>query len=251
MIRRGFTLLEVLIALGMILALISVMMSVTTSIREGKERLYVSMSTEYGAMVAFELLESASDTCIAVDSYGQSGIVGDATELVISSSSIAIGEMGGGDGAVSPLFDLERIRFSLRDTDFMIGNDVSGQEILVPSVTAIRFMYFDGTDWQSSWDSGQDGLPHAIELAMWTSSWPEGTYPSWMPDVENQEDEESNQDFLADEDAATGLNDLERDISFTEDDEPSADYRRTVAVFAPRLSEEESDSFVLEESISP
>jgi len=249
MSRRGFTLLEVLIALGMILALMSVMMSVTSSIREGKQRLQVSMSTEYGAMVAFELLESASDTCIALDSYGQSGIVGDATELVVSSSSLAIGDMASEDSGVSPLFDLDRIRFSLRDTDLMIGNDESGQEILVPSVTAIRFMYFDGTDWQSSWDSGRDGLPHAVELAIWTSPWPEGIYPSWMPEVENLEEGEGSEDFFIAEDTLAGLDDFERDISFAEEDEPLPDYRRTVAVFAPSSSD--GDSFVLEETLSP
>ncbi len=224
--------------MGMILALMSVMMTVTSSIRDGKERLQNTMANEYGVLVAFELLESASDTCVAVDSFGQSGVVGTVTELSIHASAVAVGAIGQEKNYPSPLFDLEQLRFSLRNTDLMIGDDVSEAGILIPSVVAIRFQYFDGEDWQSSWDSGQQGLPHAIELSVWTGTWPEGMSPSWMPEENIQEDApEDAGSFFSDEDIESSKN-LENDFYEVEDEEPKADYRRVIAIFSPSPSQQ-------------
>jgi len=42
-----------------------------------------------------------------------------------------------------------------------------GLEPLAPEVTAIEFRYYDGTEWQESWDSQQqEGLPLAVEITL-------------------------------------------------------------------------------------
>jgi len=54
----------------------------------------------------------------------------------------------------------------------------SAAQLLVEEVAAIEFRYFDGTTWQTSWDSSGGSLPKAVEVAITTltySNSPSGT----------------------------------------------------------------------------
>ena len=48
------------------------------------------------------------------------------------------------------------------DKDFMSVDKIDAKE-----VSQVAFRYFDGADWQETWDSGiQNGLPVAIEIVL-------------------------------------------------------------------------------------
>jgi hypothetical protein len=92
---------------------------------------------------------------------------------------------------------------------------------LITNLVAIRFRYHDGEEWLEQWDSSVEGLPRAIEMSIWTTPWPAGEQPSWMPEEGRDEMEEPEEATLDAESA---------------DDLPTPDKQRIVAIFDPGTS---------------
>lgn len=182
--RSAFTLLETLLALAMVVTLLFVMTTVFDDLVEARRRIERGASVVEGATSALELLARAADTVVATDEAGDAGVVGDATSLRITRSGVATSRLSRGSTDVSPLFDKHVMELALEGGGFAVRDGDGGDwSRLVPEVFAIRFRYHDGAEWSDSWNSGAAGLPVAIECAIWTTPWPEGVRPDWMPDV--------------------------------------------------------------------
>lgn len=237
----AFTLLETLLSLAMVVTLLLVMTTVFDDLVDARQRIQRGAMVVEGATSALELLARAADTVVATDGAGDAGVVGDATSLLVTRSGVATSRLSRGDTEVSPLFDKHAIELAFRGGGLEVRDGDGGAwSTLVPDVFAIRFQYHDGTAWSDSWNSGAAGLPVAIECAIWTTPWPEGLRPEWMPDVdqdgEDELDAESGGAFSDDAFAAEFGSDAEDPFSgsptllTTGDPMPRPDHVRVVAI---------------------
>ncbi|MCH2160878.1 MAG: hypothetical protein MK085_03280 [Phycisphaerales bacterium] len=179
----GFTLLEVMLALAILIALLTVMTSVVGGVAMSRERTSERTARDQGITTAFELFAAAVDTCVAADGMGDAGVDGNLLRLRLISSRVPARRLGSNVSGNSPLSDRDAIEFNL-DGRRLVLRDVQGgrQSVLVENVVAIRFRYHDGEEWLEQWNSATSGLPRAIELAIWTRDWPDGDVPAWMPE---------------------------------------------------------------------
>ena len=183
----AFTLLEMLLALSMVVTLLFVMTRVFDDLVDARRRIEQDSSVVEGATSVLDLLARAADTVVATDGAGEAGVVGDATSLQITRSGVATSRLNRREGIVSPLFDKHALDFAFQDGGFAVRDGDGGDwSRLVPDVFAIRFRYHDGNNWTDSWNSGAAGLPVAIECAIWTTPWPAGLWPEWIPEADRE-----------------------------------------------------------------
>lgn len=220
--RRAFTLLEALIALGIILLLVGTMTSVISNVANSRERTRERSVRQLGATAAFELLSSAADTCLADDGNGSAGIDGEPLRLRITRSGVAARRLLQGEGAASPLTDHDYFELALEGRNLVVhGEDSDQRSTLIANLVALRFRYHDGEEWLEQWDSSLEGLPRAIEMSIWTTPWPAGEQPSWMPEEDSDDTEEAEEVTFEAEIAG---------------DLPPPDKQRIVAIFDPATS---------------
>ena len=182
----GFTLLETLLALAMVITLLFVMTRVFDDLVDARRRIERSASIVEGATSALELLARAADTVVASSDSGEAGVVGDATSLLITRSGVATSRLSRAGSDVSPLFDKHGIELAFRNGGFEVKDGDGGAwSTLLPEAFAVRFRYYDGTSWAGTWNSNASGLPVAIECAIWTTQWPGNLRPAWIPDAED------------------------------------------------------------------
>ena len=222
---RGFTLLEALVAVGVILLLVVAMTSVISDIADARERTRSRGDRQQGTTAAFELLSRAADTCLTIDENGSAGIQGGPLQLSITRSEVAARRLNQTEGAKSPLGDRQKLELGIEGQELVVnGEEPNTRSALIKDVFAIRFRYHDGEGWLGRWDSSISGLPRAIELSIWMAPWPEGQWPSWLP----QEGTEESEDFNVTEDVPVVAEEVD---SFGET--PPPDMQRIVAIFDP------------------
>lgn len=121
---------------------------------------------------------AGSDASVVTWSIGspgsQSGAVPTAGGNAGSSSNTGSGSIGnstsGSDSTLDGTTGLMRAESS-RVIAQMQGNYAERVEILAAEIISIRFRYFDGTEYQDSWDSAEtEGLPTAVEIQLEVSS---------------------------------------------------------------------------------
>lgn len=185
---RGFTLLEVLLALAIIILLFATMTRVFDDLVDARTRVRRSMIRTEGIAAALELLARSADAAVATGLDGEAGITGDATSIRIARSGVATTRLGDLTG-ISPVQDRHAVELTFRDGELVVRDeDDGGTETLVTELFAIRFRYHDGRDWSASWNSDSSGLPVAIECSIWTTPWPDAAWPAWIPEPELDDD---------------------------------------------------------------
>ena len=241
--RRGFTLIEVLVALGITLVLVSSLSLFVSQVSGTRTRVRDRSMREAAATTVLDALDDALGTCIARRSDGTSGITGDEGSISIAFDTATVQRAFGAspEQVLSP-GDLVAIEFSPGSGGFSLARDGDSMRELDPRFFATRFRYHDGLAWRSRWDALQmGGLPHAVECSIWFEPWPDGIVPDWFP--EDYEDYGKDQDPLArsfeatDETAGSdemletpGSLDDDRDGSSQDDDLPEPDRRRVFAI---------------------
>lgn len=194
MTRRGFTLLEVVIVIGITTVLVSTLglfvsqiASTRTSIRNQAER-------EAGITMVFDVLEDALVTSVARSDDGGSGILGDSLSIEVSFEGTTIQRaLGTLPERVLVPEDRVRITFSPSSGEFSLQRDKQESSTLGVSVFAARIRYFDGELWYEEWDSiGQSSLPVAVEISVWFRPWPNEEIPAWFPEELAVDEEESS-----------------------------------------------------------
>lgn len=174
--RRGFTLIEVLIAIALIGMLSgSVFAFLWTLVARRDVMQDRSMEAAVGSAFIGRL-ESDVMCGLAGDDSAGAGIVGTATSLKLLTRGVWL-PTGAGDraGASGDLQASEYV-FSPESGTLegrrwaVTGGDATppGFETISPRVQRLRLRYSDGTVWHDSFDSGKAGtLPVAIEVAIW------------------------------------------------------------------------------------
>ena len=183
--RRGFTLLEMLIALALTIGLLAAMFSFFWNLLATRERIIEETSRRRAVDTLIDHLEGDLLTALVGDRVSGAGIMGDETRIRVLSRGVPVrlAERGGATGFA----DLERSEYRFEQSSRTLSarrrivqsRGVSGAEDAASRtppgfsplggvVHRVRFRYHDGESWAESFDSLSAGsLPRAIEIAIW------------------------------------------------------------------------------------
>ena len=173
--RRAFTLLEVLLAIGLIAALSGGVFAFMWQIISQKTSLTGRALDGQAGDAVLERIESALTGAVAADSAGNAGIVGTATSLHVLTRGIAL-PLEKGDQAWAA-GDLQGMEFTFAGGSLSArrwdghrnrGSSAGAAETVSDHIAAMVIRYYDGSEWAESFDSKEkDGLPVAIEVSLW------------------------------------------------------------------------------------
>lgn len=187
--RRGFSLLEVLLAIALITALLGAMFAFLWDMLQVRERMLLETGRARGAALLIDAVERDLLTCVVGDAARGSGVQGDATTLSIMSRGVPARLAGAGERGLV-FADLERSRYRFTGSGLIEGlrgpvvrGDVDGFETMGGPVGRLRFRYHDGSAWRDDFDSlAEDRLPIAIEVAIWYAVEPANEEPGFVDD---------------------------------------------------------------------
>ncbi len=188
--RHGFTLIETVIAIALVLALAGSISAFAWNLAIRRTALLeAATELDNGARV-FDAVERAVSTSIA-SAGGETGIRGTSDSLTVRYRGSALSASGD-----SSVWDNLRLQLTHRaaraELTLALGSGSSRDTVTLDRVSRVRLRYRDAQGWSSSFDSAQGGLPQAIEMAIWFGE----------PDLE-----ESAFDLEADGDQGSGFDD--------------------------------------------
>ncbi|MCP3904424.1 MAG: prepilin-type N-terminal cleavage/methylation domain-containing protein [Planctomycetes bacterium] len=226
MTRRGFTLMEVLLAIALSGALLSAMFAFLWDMLSTRERVISAAGQRRAAAVLVERLERDLVTCIAGDGVLGSGVTGDDHGITVLTRDVPVrlAMRGPEDGGI--LADLERSEYRFTPGNGTLaarrvlafpGDRVGTRaafEQLGTGIHLVRFRYHDGRGWRDEYDSRADGgLPVAVEVAVWFDAWAGAEIVEPGDELDDELDPGGRRTFDADagfdEDAFAELSDLE------------------------------------------
>jgi prepilin-type N-terminal cleavage/methylation domain-containing protein len=191
--RRGFTLLEVVLALSLAVLLLGASMTFLWELADRRSTLARGTRDLHAAVVLVERLEADLAAGLAGDDGIGAGIEGTETKLKLLTRGVWLAPAGanagtpvaGGAGegdlqASEYQFDPTAGRVSARRFVVKPGAPGGGgdMELVSDRVERLRFRYYDGRAWRTSFDSKAAGdLPVAIEVAVWFTSLKNPTAP--------------------------------------------------------------------------
>ena len=174
--RRAITLLEVLIALGLGITLLSSVAGFTWTLRSARREIMATASARRTLSLVFDRLEQDLLTAVASTSDGRAGIAGEGRAITVMARGVTPRWSGDQRDLVGDLhllelsFDPEDGAITMVREPFPARAGVAdeGAAPLPGRVRELAFRYFDGRRWHSSWDSLEEGgLPVAVEIAAW------------------------------------------------------------------------------------
>jgi prepilin-type N-terminal cleavage/methylation domain-containing protein len=217
---RGFTLIEVLVSVALILALSAVIFTFLRDVTTSRDRVREFTAQQRIANTLIERIEQQAVFAIVGDRAFGSGLTGDNVSLTILSRGVAVREIAEADSWHRAFLDLVRTEYrfdpathhvqvsqtvptmSEHDADGADGigdfrtsgfaelhsagsraNDGAGFESFDTRLYKVRFRFHDGLAWRDSFDSRTAGrLPLAIEIAIWFTPWPGSEWTDEEPD---------------------------------------------------------------------
>lgn len=225
MMRRAFTLFEVLVAIGLIGVLAGALAIFVDDLATTGRVVARANERVRGCDALFAAVEGALQTAVADGGARGAGVSGTATSLRVLSSRT---EAAGGtarqisEHAFAPLAVTE-----VRDSAGLVSLGRAGLSTVLPaSLARVRFRYHDGKGWTDAFDSLQVGaLPRAVEVSVWfaASDAAGGEAPNGDAQAEGESDD------LAGNAAATDPTTRDPEDG-VEEDLPPADRVRVFAV---------------------
>jgi prepilin-type N-terminal cleavage/methylation domain-containing protein len=167
--RRGFTLLELIVAATLILALVAAMSLFLMDALRIRGRVSEEIERSRAAEALVSTVERALETTLVEDPTLGAGVVGDATSLSILRAGLATWRLGTSERsrALEEL-DRVRVRFDASAGRIAIGRGEMPESLLPGTIQRVRFRYYNGSRWVASFDSVAAGqLPVAVEIALW------------------------------------------------------------------------------------
>lgn len=169
--HRGFSLFEVLVSIGVILALSIALGAFVRDVARSRERLDLAMARQRSADAAIDLLERALATTVVEDAILGAGVRGGAERIELVARGVPAWRLGSGPSRRRSLEDRERLSLAggdpaLGESIVRRGEGAEAREGLIPAT--LRFRYHDGEAWRSAFDSVREGrLPVAVEVSLW------------------------------------------------------------------------------------
>lgn len=169
---RGFSLLELLVAIGLLAVLVGAVYAFIVTLFDREARALDEAARSQTATMVFDRLESDLMSAVATGPGGSAGFSGARESITIAHRSV----MPGSDAAPWSDAQATTIRFDARqglltlervESDGAV-NAAAGDDPLPFPVTlrAARFRFHDGNDWRDAYRSTRS-LPAAVELAIW------------------------------------------------------------------------------------
>lgn len=180
--RRGFTLLEVVLALSLAVLLLGASMTFLWELADRRSTLARGSRDLHVAAVLVERLEADLASGLVGDDGIGGGIEGSETKLKLLSRGVwlAPGSAGASTAGGAGEGDLQASEYqfdpsagSVSARRYVVkpgaaGGSAGAMETVSDRVERLRFRYYDGRTWRTSFDSRAAGtLPVAIEVAVW------------------------------------------------------------------------------------
>ena len=177
---RGFTLVEVLLALALVAILVAAMFALISELGERRRVIGDDWRRWRGTDVLFDGLERDLACVIAGDPSLGAGLKGNESSLTLLTRGVWIDAEATSGESQARHRDLTRVSYGpgnagdwpCRRTEVLRGTtpdrarERSGS--LAQGVEEIRFRYLDGPEWHDSFDSLASGrLPLAVEITVW------------------------------------------------------------------------------------
>lgn len=169
--RRAFTLIEVMLALAIMLALAGTVYTFLFDLIDSRDRIMSESDRSRMGIGALEQLERDIMTTIAGSTKLGTGIRGTPTSIELLSrgvtlpieidSQTVLGDMQG----VSLSWDGQYGTLSASRWDVLAGARTA-PEVISDKVAYLQLRYYDGSQWRGSFTSSSE-LPVAIEIAIW------------------------------------------------------------------------------------
>lgn len=169
---RGFTLVEVLLAIGLVAALAGGVFSFMWNLLDRRVSILEAASEADAAGVLFERIEADLLCAIAGDEGIGGGIVGESGRLRVLTRGVALRS----DPSAAAPADLQgseyvfdAARGEVRARRWLGGTPAGGSalEVVSDRVRHLRLRYFTGREWTERFDSLRQGLPVAVEVSIW------------------------------------------------------------------------------------
>lgn len=181
-LARGFTLLEALVAVGMLVLLLGALAMFVEDLARTREHTARISAQTRSADALFGALESALQTAVVDGGPRGAGVTGtDRSLRVLSSRTDA------GSGSVAELARAAFSPLSATQVDEVPGSVAVGRggasSVLPARIRALRLRYWTTDGWADSFDSLSDGaLPGAVEVALWFGEPPQEDVDLGAPD---------------------------------------------------------------------
>jgi type II secretory pathway pseudopilin PulG len=166
-VSSAFTLIEVVIALALVVAAAFAMALITLDLATAKDRAGTSAASDAAASLVFDRLEAALLVAEATAPDASPGLIGSATQIRVSARR----QINAPDPFLpaAPMtldlaFDPAAARIVL--TEVSPAGTIT--EEFAATTARVRLRYRDERAWRDEWDSGTQGLPRAVEAAIWT-----------------------------------------------------------------------------------
>lgn len=177
--RAGFTLLEVVLVVGMTIALLAGVVGVSSRVVEHRSRARSWASAQEASEHVIHRLERDLSTCLIGHREAGSGVLG--SEQGIRIVSRGVSGLNGDHVVTEIRFDPSQRRMlgrrigdasrpSIAGDEEPVDFEVQEQEMSVigRGVESVRFMYRDESEWVLSYDSLARGrLPLAVQVEVW------------------------------------------------------------------------------------
>lgn len=171
--RRAFSLLEVMLAIGIVLVLSGVVYSFLFDLMDSRERVVRYGEHSRVGVGMIETIERDLMTTLAGGTRFGSGLRGSATSLTLLSRGVTLPLENDSQTVLGDMqgvrFEWERSRRELRAGRWdVLSGETAMSEVIGEQIEYVQFRYYDGRQWRGSFDSGSAGrLPVAIEVAVW------------------------------------------------------------------------------------
>jgi len=168
----AFTLIETLVALGLLLVLVGAVFAFGMNLTASRDRLAAHMRRSQAVRVFLDRLEQDLHTAVASDAGQGAGIVGDESSIRLFSRSV--GAMGQTHGIASAMGDLLRSEYRWDNGGKTLQGSRGAPDggatwnTIADDLGYVQWRYHDGQGWVTKFDSGATRrLPVAVEVAIW------------------------------------------------------------------------------------
>lgn len=186
--RRGFTLFEVIVSLGLVSLLVVAMGAFLSDALRIRARVADRVSRGLVAEAAMGEIERALETCLVADPQQGAGVRGDATSIEVLRAGLSTWRLGTAEPrrAFEPI-ERCRVFFDQLSGRVAIGRDERAPTPVPGSLHRLRLRYFDGRMWRDQFDSARAGrLPVAVEVSIWFDGETAEAVPLARPEFDDE-----------------------------------------------------------------
>ncbi|MCL4222515.1 MAG: prepilin-type N-terminal cleavage/methylation domain-containing protein [Phycisphaerales bacterium] len=171
--RRAFSLLEVMLAIGIVLVLSGVVYTFLFDLMDSRDRVVRYGDQSRVGVGMIETIERDLMTTLAGGTRFGPGLRGSPTSMTLLSRGVTLPIENDSQTVLGDMqgvrFEWERSSRQLRASRWdVLSGESAMSEVISDQVEYLQFRYYDGRQWSGSFDSGSAGrLPVAIEVAVW------------------------------------------------------------------------------------